>query len=177
MAEAATRLPVTDDAGRSARPPAVQSFENLRQEIERMFDDFRSDFGRSPFRRGRIDLEPFWRREMSWGALPAVDIVEKDNAFEIAAELPGMTDKDVEVKYANGMLTISGAKEVEKEEKKKDYHLSERRYGSFRRSFSVPEGVDAGRLEANFSKGVLTVTLPKSAEARQKEKKVPVGTR
>jgi HSP20 family protein len=174
MAEAATKLPVKDDANRTPARPAWPPFENLRQEVERLFDDFRFDFGRSPFRLGRFDLEPFWRREMSWGALPAVDIVEKDAAFEVTAELPGLNEKDVEVKYANGMLTISGEKQVEKEEKKKDYHLSERRYGSFRRSFSVPVGVDADRLEASFTKGVLTVTLPKSVEARQKEKKVPI---
>jgi len=178
MAETATKLPVkSEPKGFTSVPAGWQTFENLRQEMERLFDDFRFDFGRSPFRRGRFDLEPFWRREMSWAATPAVDIAEKDNAYEITAELPGMDEKDIEVKYADGMLTIKGEKQVDKEEKKKDYHLSERRYGSFQRSFSVPSGVDSDKLEAKFVKGVLTVTLPKSPEAKSKEKKVPIAAK
>lgn len=178
MAETAIKLPVKEDTKESGRLPAgLQTVENLRQEMERLFDDFRFDFGRSPFRRGRFDLEPFWRRGVSFGAVPAVDIAEKDNAYEITAELPGMDEKDIEVKYASGMVTIRGEKQVETEEKKKDYHLSERRYGSFQRSFSVPEDVDADKLEASFAKGVLKVTLPKSQAAKKSEKKIPVSAK
>jgi HSP20 family protein len=72
------------------------------------------------------------------------------------------------------MLTIKGEKKEEKEEKQKDYYLSERRYGSFQRSFAVPEGVDTDKIEANFFKGLLTVKLPKTAEARRAEKKIAV---
>jgi HSP20 family protein len=176
MAEAATKLPVKGEPKVPTPAPAGwQVFDNMRQEMERMFDDFRLDLGRLPFRRS--DLEPFWRREMKWSATPAVDIVEKDDAYEISAELPGMSDKEVDVRYANGMLTISGEKQTEKEEKRKDFHLSERRYGSFQRSFSVPEGVDADKLSATFTSGVLTVVLPKSQEARRKEKKVPISVK
>ena len=72
------------------------------------------------------------------------------------------------------MLTIKGEKKEEKEEKQKDYYLSERRYGSFQRSFALPEGVDTDKIEANFAKGVLTVKLPKTAEAQKAEKKITV---
>ena len=90
------------------------------------------------------------------------------------AELPGMDENNIDVKFSDGTLTIKGEKRDEREEKKKNFYLAERRYGSFQRSFSVPKSVDAGRIEANFKNGVLTVTLPKTPQARQNEKKIPV---
>ena len=96
-----------------------------------------------------------------------MDVTETDKAYEIAAELPGMSDKNVEVKLADGVLTIKGEKQEEKEEKKKDYYLHERNFGSFQRAFQVPDGVDADKIEASFKNGVLTVTLPKSAQAQK----------
>ena len=106
--------------------------------------------------------------------LPAVDLVEKDHEFELTCELPGMDEKDIELKLVGDMLTIKGEKTEQKEEREKDYHLSERRYGSFQRSFQMPDGVDAGKIEASFAKGVLTVKMPKSSEAQKKEKKIEV---
>lgn len=85
-----------------------------------------------------------------------------------------MDEKDIEVKVANGGLTIKGEKQEEKEEKKKDYYLHERRFGSFERCFAIPEDVDADKIEAHFKKGVLTVTLPKKPEAQKAEKKIEV---
>jgi len=85
-----------------------------------------------------------------------------------------MNDKNVEVKMADGVLTIKGEKQEEKEEKKKDYYLRERNFGSFQRAFQVPDGVDADKIEASFKNGVLTVTLPKSAEALKTAKKIDV---
>jgi HSP20 family protein len=87
-----------------------------------------------------------------------------------------MDEKSIEVKVVDGSLTIRGEKQEEKEEKKKDYYLSERRFGSFERRFEVPEGVDADKIEAGFKKGVLTVTLPKKPEARKPGKKIEVKT-
>jgi HSP20 family protein len=179
MAATATKLPVktakkpSPPAAPAAAPSAVQRLDSLRQEVDRLFDDFGKNFWRSPFTRPLFDMEPFWRGEVSW-AVPAVDIAEKDNAYEITAELPGMDESNIEVKYADGTLTIKGEKAEETEEKKKDYHLSERRFGSFQRYFGVPGGIDADKIEASFKKGVLTVTLPKSAEAQKKEKKIAV---
>ena len=85
-----------------------------------------------------------------------------------------MDEKNIEVKVTNGNLTIKGEKQEEKEEKKKDYYLHERHFGSFERSFDVPEGVDADKIEANFKKGVLTVTVPKKPEAQKPAKKIEV---
>ena len=124
----------------------------------------------SPFRRSIFGVEPFWRRELSWTGAPAVDITESDKAYEVTAELPSMD----EVKVVNGNLTIEGEKQEEKEEKKKDYYLHERRFGSFERSFQVPEGVDADKIEASFKKGVLTVVLPKKPEAQKPARKIDV---
>jgi HSP20 family molecular chaperone IbpA len=107
-------------------------------------------------------------------AVPAVDVAETDKAYEIAAELPGMAEKDVEVKLANEVLTIKGEKQEEKEEKKTGYHVSERRYGAFQRSFRILDGVDKNKLEASFKNGVLKVTLPKTKEAQRAVKKIDV---
>ena len=81
---------------------------------------------------------------------------------------------DVEVKYADGVLTIKGEKKEEKEEKKADYYMSERRFGTFQRVFRLPDGVDADKIVANFKNGVLTVTLPKTAESQKSEKKITI---
>jgi len=177
MAEAASKTPVQTEAKSSERAPVPQAWQPLetsRREVDRLFQDFDRDSWRLPFRRSTFDVEPFWRRELSWGATPAVDIVEKDNAFEITADLPGFDEKNVEVKLSNGSLTIKGEKREEKEEKKKDYYLHERHFGSFERSFRVPDGVDSDKIEAKFNKGVLTVTLPKKPEAQKPVKKIDV---
>ena len=121
-----------------------------------------------------FDVEPFWHGELSFGKAPAVDIAEKDKEYEITAELPGMDEKNIDVKFADGILTIKGEKTEEKEEKKKGYYLSERRFGSFQRSFQVPAGVDADKIDASFKNGVLTVILPKSAQAQKSEKKIAI---
>jgi HSP20 family protein len=150
-----------------------QPLESLRREVDRPFEDFDRGFWRSPFQ-SAFALEPFWRGEPTWGAAPAVDIAESDEAYEITADLPGISEKDIEVKLAKGGLIIKGQKQEEKEEKKKDYYLHERRFGSFERSFRVPEGVETDKIEAGFKNGVLTVTLPKTAEAQKAEKKIAV---
>jgi HSP20 family protein len=85
-----------------------------------------------------------------------------------------MDEKNVEVKVANGVLTIKGQKQDEKEETKKDYYMRERSFGSFERSFAVPDGIDTNKIDATYRKGVLTVTLPKSAAAQKAEQKITV---
>ena len=85
-----------------------------------------------------------------------------------------MDEKDIEVKVTDGSLKIKGEKQEEREEKERDYYLQERCYGSFERSFELPESVDPDRIEASFKKGVLTVTLPKKAEAQKPAKKIEV---
>jgi HSP20 family protein len=177
MAESATKVPAKSteaEAGRAPVPQTLRPFESLRRELDRLFEEFEQDSWRAPFRRSAFDIEPFWRRELSWGMTPAVDIVEKENAYEISAELPGMDEKDIEVKLANGVLTIKGERQEEKEEKRRDYYLRERRLGSFERRFRAPEGVDSDKISATFKKGLLTITLPKSADAQKAVKKIDV---
>jgi len=149
-------------------------FESFRREVDRLFDDFSGGIWRSPFGRSFSDIEPFRRSVAAFGSVPAVDVTQTDKGYEITAELPGMEDKDIEVKFANGILTIRGEKRDEKEEKNKDYYMRERSFGSFERSFQVPENVDTDKIGASFNKGVLTITLPKSAEAQRAEKKIEV---
>ncbi len=93
-------------------------FENLRHEVDRLFDDFYTSLPfRPPFRRPAFDIEPFWAPE-SWVTVPAVDFVEHDDAFEMTADLPGLDEKNIELKVANGVLTVKGEKTEDKEEKK-----------------------------------------------------------
>ncbi|RUV86064.1 MAG: Hsp20/alpha crystallin family protein [Mesorhizobium sp.] len=176
MAEAATKLPVKSEKNAPATARSdnwVGPFESLRREIDRLFDDFHPFDFRLPSTRSLFgrDLPAV---NSTWSVAPAMDLVEKATAYEITAELPGIDEKNVEIKLANRVLTIKGEKKEEKEEKDKDYFLSERRYGSFQRSFQLPEGVDADKIDASFTKGILTVKLPKTAEAQKAEKKITV---
>jgi HSP20 family protein len=173
MPEAVTKMPVKTEAGDAQRASERRPLANLRREIDHLFDDFLG-LGRRPAGRTLFDVEPFWRGELSFTKAPAVDLIEKDKEYEITAELPGMDESNIEVKFADGLLTIKGEKKEEKEEKKKDYYLSERRFGSFHRSFQVPSGVDADKIVASFKNGVLTVTLPKTTEAQKQEKKIAI---
>jgi len=167
-----TKLPVTKKASEPAfGGEAWRPFETLRNEIDRVFDDFGSDFWRRPFH-SLAALEKNWPKKFA--AAPAVDVAETEKAYEITAELPGMDEKNIEVNVANGGITIKGEKREETEEKKKDYYVSERRYGSFERYFTLPEGVDADKIAASFKNGVLKVTLPKTAEAQKPAKKIEV---
>jgi len=173
MAENVTKLPIKRETMEPSASRAWYPFENLRQEIDRLFDDFGMGF-RWPFGRSLFAAEPLFRREPTWTSMPAVDVVESEKGYEITADLPGMDEKNIEVKVADGVLTMKGERQEEKEEKKKDYYLQERSFGSFQRSFELPEGVDADKIEASFKKGVLTVKLPKKPEAQKPAKKIEV---
>ncbi len=167
-----TKLPVTSKSSEPAfAGEAWRPFEALKKEVDRLFEDFGDGFWRQPFR-SLAGLERDWTKKFV--AAPAVDVSETEKAYEITAELPGIDQKNVEVNLANGGITIKGEKKEESEEKKKDYYVSERRYGSFERYFDLPEGVDAEKIEATFKNGVLKVTLPKTAEAQKPAKKVEV---
>jgi HSP20 family protein len=172
MAEAPSKAPAKPKELTRAR--ALSPLSSLRREIDRLFEDFPFGPRRSPVGRSLFDVEPSWRGELALGKAPAVDIAERDKEYEITVELPGMDEQDIDVKYADGVLTIKGEKKEEKEEKKKDYYLSERHFGVFHRSFQVPDGVDADTIEASFKNGVLTVLLPKSEEVQKREKKIAI---
>jgi HSP20 family protein len=173
MAENVTKVPVSRQTMEPSFTRPRHPFESFRREIDRLFDDFGLGF-RWPLGRPPFAAEPLFRREVTWPTIPAVDIVESEKAYEITADLPGMDDKNIEVKAVDGVLTIKGEKQEEKEEKKKDYYLQERSFGSFQRSFGLPDGVDQDKIEASFKKGVLIVTLPKRPEAQKPTKKIEV---
>jgi HSP20 family protein len=134
-------------------------FHSLQREIDRLFEDFGRGFPGFGMMRGE------GAREL----MPAIDVTETDGQIEITAELPGLEEKDVQVDVSDNVLTIRGEKKNEKEDKQKDYHMVERSYGSFYRAFELPPGVDAEKIQASISKGVLKVTVPK-AEPKQAKK-------
>jgi HSP20 family protein len=111
---------------------------------------------------GRLPALPSVEAEITWA--PAIDVQEKENEFVMTAELPGMSQKDVTVDVEQNTLTIKGEKNAEREEKKEKngrWHLIERSWGSFERSFTLPRNVDAGKVKAGFENGLLTIHLPK----------------
>jgi HSP20 family protein len=104
------------------------------------------------------------------------DVAETDDAVKISADLPGLTEKDIDVSVAEGVLTIKGEgkTETETDEKDKHYHRVERSYGAFERAMSLPNDVDESKIAADFKNGVLEITLPKKPEAKKKAKKIQV---
>ncbi len=106
---------------------------------------------------------------------PLVDIIEDEKEYVVKAELPELKKEEVKVKVENGELTISGERKLEKEEKNKKFHRVERSYGSFLRSFTLPENVSADKVSAGFEGGLLTVHLPKDEVAKPKAVEVKVG--
>lgn len=153
-----------------SRTPATKPhpFQSLRHEMERIFDDFESGKWLHPFGGPPFDLRNPWLRN-GFEYAPPAEVAEKDHDYEITVELPGMDEKNIEVNIAEGVLTIKGEKCEEKKEEKKDYCLSERSYGSFFRSFALPEGVNADKISAKFDKGVLKVSFPKPTSAVEKK--------
>jgi len=108
-----------------------------------------------------------WSESFGWS--PRVDVKEDEKALTVTAELPGVDQKDVNVELKDGVLSISGEKKAQKEEKNETYYRVERSYGSFCRSFYLDEKVDAEKIEAKFKDGVLTLTLPKKPEEQPKK--------
>src|SRR5436190_1756866 len=144
-------------------------WEPLR-EMEDLQSRLLTLFGRTPMRRGNgkesITL-PEWT--------PLADITEDDMEYVIKAELPELRKEDVKVTVENGVLTISGERKFEKEEKKKKYHRVERGYGTFMRSFALPDDADGNKVKAEFKNGLLTVHLPKNERAKSKHIEVNVA--
>ena len=143
--------------------PAFRGVQSLRQEFDRIFDDF--------FRGDILATDPLFND--NW--MPAVDIVEGKEAFILKAELPGFEKENVSVTFENSVLTIRGEKKQEKEADDGTVHRNERRFGSFERSFTVPGTVKGEAIDAQFRNGLLILTLPKAEEARPKA--VPIQVR
>ena len=133
-------------------------FQTLRQEMNRLFENF----GTVPDMR--------WSSDMA----PRIDVSETDKEIDIDAELPGMDEKDVDVTLSGDVLTIRGERKNHHEEKNKNYYVSERSYGSFTRSVTLPFDPDPKNVSAQFDKGVLHIVVPKPPEAAAKAAKIPV---
>jgi HSP20 family protein len=108
------------------------------------------------------------------GAFPRTDVAETDREVEVSIELPGIDEKDVDVAIANDVLTIRGEKKNSREEKRKGFYLAERSYGAFHRAIPLPPGIDSDKAKAEFKKGILTISLPKTPEAQSRVKKITV---
>jgi HSP20 family protein len=160
---------------KTAPAPAVtDAWRSFRTDMDRLMDSFAGGFGLPSLRRMFDLAPPFGAGIMPEMPTPAMDVTEDADGYKVTAELPGMDEKEIEVALTDETLTIKGEKKLEKEETDKDYYLSERSYGTFRRSFALPENVDPDKVTASFAKGVLTVTLPKSVAANAEPKKVEV---
>lgn len=139
-------------------------YATLRRDIDSLFDNFFRGF----------DTELFGSRTAAF--TPKTDIRESEKEIKISIELPGMDEKDVDVSLTRDMLTIRGDKKEEQEDKGKDYYRLERSYGSFSRTIPLPVEVETNKIEANVKKGVLTITLPKSAKALAGTRKIAIKT-
>jgi len=160
-----------------ARQPTPEPWQSFRSEMDNLFDRFSSSFGLPSLHRmfgmePRL-MEPRLTTSFTFST-PVVDVTEDDTAYKIAAELPGIDEKDIDVSITGDTLVLKGEKSQRKEEKEQNYYLSERSYGSFQRSFALPRDVERDKIAAEFSKGVLTLTLPKSAEAQKQNKKIEI---
>lgn len=145
------------------------SVDILQRRMNDLFDDFFGGF-EEMFPEGAL------ARTGDWGLAeaPSFEVSETDDEFRVKAELPGMDEKDVDVSIDGDTLTIRGEKKREHEEKRRDYHLAEVSYGEFSRAIELPEGVDRDKAKAQFKKGVLTLTLPKTEQGKREHKRIAV---
>jgi HSP20 family protein len=144
-----------------ARHQSRDPFYDLQHRINEMFDGMLDGFGRSS------DDAP--------GISPKFDVTETAKEYKVTAELPGMDKRDVEVTLDNNVLRIRGEKKEEREEDREGVHISERRYGSFQRAFSLPDTAEGEKIKADFKKGVLTLCIPKSETAKAQVKRVEIS--
>ncbi len=151
--------------GRQELAAGEDPFTAMRREMDRLFDEMTRSFGlpRTPLGEGVL--------------APRVDVKETEDAIVVQAELPGVEEKDVEIEFADGVLTLRGEKkqEREEEEKEKGYYLMERSYGAFLRRIPIPAEIDEDNIRAVFDKGVLTVTLPKKPESQPRKIAIKAG--
>jgi HSP20 family protein len=158
-------MPSTSLMRRRPFSTALREMDQLQANIRRMFEN--------PFAPAPALFEAF---PQPIGFVPPVEITERDDTLTVTAELPGMERKDVHVEVDGDVLTIRGEKQEERREgdEKKEYHLVERSYGAFQRSFTLPANVDAERITAAFEKGVLTVQLPMSKATRPRGREIAI---
>ena len=139
--------------------PRTNDVWGLQSDINRLFDAF---------------MGPFERTEIKNSVFPKLDIAELKDKYEIKAELPGIDEKDINLSVEDGLLTISGEKRAETEEKDKGYYLNECSYGTFSRSVRLPDNIADDKISAQFKKGVLVIDMPKTQQAQSKVRKIAI---
>lgn len=143
---------------------------NLRKNMDAMFEHFARPWPSAD--------HPWFGRQSddsTWSdAFPSVDVMEKKKELVIKAELPGLKEEDVNVEVADNLITLRGEKTAERTEEDDAFYLSERRYGSFRRSFMLPDNIKTDKISAKFRNGVLTVRLPKNTQAQQRNRRIEI---
>jgi len=150
------------------RGDALSPLAPIRREMERLFEDFFSVFG-APARQEREGAQ------LPVGIIaPRIDVSETDDEIRIKAELPGLNENDVDVRLIDDVLTIRGEAQTEHEEKQQDYRVMERARGTFVRSLRLPFSADANQVQASFKDGILTITIPKPREERERVQQVQV---
>jgi HSP20 family protein len=140
----------------------VRELDSLQSDMNRLFDRFFDTRGNGSATGRR------------W--IPAMDLVETEDHLVLRGDLPGLTEEDVDIEIKDGVLTVSGERKAESEEKGEGYHRIERAFGSFSRSLSLPQGIDPDKVEAKFDNGVLEIRIPKPAEARPTRVQIGKGT-
>ena len=149
-------------AGRVAEHPLM----SFQREVDRLFEDVWRNF----------DVPILGRGERATTMIsPRVELKEKENEILVLVELPGLKEQDVEITLTDNVLSIRGEKKLEKTEKEEGYTYSERSYGSFERRIPIEAEILSDKVSARFADGVLTVTLPKSAEAKPQVRRIPIG--
>ena len=138
--------------------------KRVQREMNRIFDSFNRNWGLGAY------------PEFAGSFMPRLEVSEDGKAFTVTAELPGMSEDEIDLSISGDVLTIRGDKKEEKEDKNKNYYYSERSYGSFMRAIPLPGQVQADKVSASFKKGVLTITLPKTTAAIESSKKIAVKT-
>ena len=140
----------------------VRELSSLQNDMNRLFNTFfdTPTAGNGPVRR--------------W--IPAMDLVETEDHFVLKADLPGLTEEDVHIDVEGDVLTVSGERKAEHEDKREGYVRVERSYGSFRRSLTLPEGVDADAVRASFDRGVLEISIPKPEQRKPRRVAIQVGS-
>lgn len=133
---------------------------NLHRQVNRLFDDMFHDFA----------IPQLWSGDAVW---PRVDVQETNKEYRVTADIPGLDGRDVEVLFHEGVLTLRGEKQTENESENRT--IRERFYGRFERQFALNRAVDEGNIQATFRNGTLIVTIPKSAQALEKAKRIPVS--
>lgn len=163
-------VPVRHSASHETDYSLSHPITRLHHDIDRLFEDAFRGFGFAPFGGGK-PLFP----QMSGGLLkPTLDLGATDKEYTVTVEIPGVDDKDIKLEIVNSTLTIRGEKKQEKEENDQNFYRLERSYGSFQRVLSLPEDVDEAGVAAKFTKGVLTITLPRKSMPQSQIRRIEV---